>query len=174
MAIKLSFKDKNCVYVQGLRSYLVVVFVVAMFSLIGSAFADAEFSIILPQNWIQKPGIQYAYANSDVEGNYILIDSESSPKNFGSRDDFHGFIKSTEYAKAGFGLGKSITTISTDYGYKSVIELKLKKSDGNTMTLRKDYHYSGDDKTLFEIHGYSSDFGTKSELIKTLNTFRPL
>ena len=130
------------------------------------------FLISLPDNWIQKSGIPYAYANSEVSGNYILVDITTSPKKFSSRDDFHEFIKS-EYLKTGFGLGNSITTVSTDYGFKSAIELSLKKSDGSVMTMRKDYHYVSGEQKLFEIHGYSSDLATKFELKKTLNTFRP-
>jgi hypothetical protein len=53
------------------------VFVVAIFSLIG--IFNAEFSIILPQNWIQKSGIQHAYANSDVEG-YMIVHEKRCAK----------------------------------------------------------------------------------------------
>jgi hypothetical protein len=138
-------------------------------------YADQKpFSMILPDHWIAKPGIQHAYANSEVEGNYILVNDVASPKKFSSRDEFHKYIKLDQYLNSGFGLGNSMTTMSTDYGFKSVIELKLKKSDGNTMTMRKDFHYVSSEQKLFEVHGYSSDLSTQSDLKKTLNTFRPL
>lgn len=139
------------------------------------AYADQKpFSMVLPDHWIAKPWTQYAYANSEVDGNYILVDDVESPKKFSSRDEFHRYIRVGEYLNSGFGLGNSMTTVNTDYGFKSAIELKLKKSDGTTMTMRKDYHYVSDEQKLFEVHGYSSDLSTQSELKKTLNTFRPL
>lgn len=140
------------------------------------AFATSDlkpFSIFLPDHWSLKSVRPYAYANSQVDGNYILVDSVVATKKFSSKDDFHNFIKSTEYVTSGFGLGNSITTTNTDYGFKSAIELKLKKSDGNTLTLRKDYHYVNGKAQIFEVHGYSSDFDTRMELRKTLDTFRP-
>lgn len=171
--IEMIFKDLICICYCELRSYLIVIFALVLIPLIESGFAESGFSITLPQNWIQRPGIPYAYANQEVQGNYILVSSNNSPKDFGARDDFHGFMKS-EYMKSGFGLAKSITTISTDYGYKSIIEIKLKKGDGSIMTIRKDYHYVDDEEKLFQIHGYSSNSTTKAELLKTLNSFRPL
>ena len=138
-------------------------------------YADQKpFSMIMPDHWIAKPGIQYAYANSEVEGNHILVNDVASPKKFSSRDEFHKHIRLDQYLNSGFGLGNSMTTMSTDYGFKSVIELKLKKYDGNTMTMRKDFHYVSSEQKLFEVHGYSSDLSTQSDLKKTLNTFRPL
>jgi hypothetical protein len=139
------------------------------------AYADQKpFSIILPDNWIAKPGIQYAYANSEIEGNYILVADALLSTKFSTRDEFHNYIKSSEYIKGGFSHGKSMTTINTDYGFTTAIEHKLKKSDGSIMTLRKDYHYVNDEQKLFKIHGYSSDLSTQSEIKKILNTFRPL
>jgi hypothetical protein len=139
------------------------------------AYADQKpFSIVLPDHWITKPGIQYAYANSEIGGNYILVGDAVSPKKFSSRDEFHKHVRLNEYAKSGFGLGNSVTTTNTDYGFKSAIEIKLDKYDGTTMTLRKDYHYVTNEQKLFVVHGYSSDLSTQSELKKTLNTFRPL
>jgi hypothetical protein len=139
-----------------------------------NAYADQKpFFIKLPDTWIAKPGIQYAYANSEIGGNYIIVDDFMSPKKFSSRDEFHSHIKSYQYVKGGFSHANSMTTIATDYGFKSAIEHKIKKVDGTIMTLRKDYHYVGDEQKLFEVHGYSSDLSTKSELRKTLDTFRP-
>lgn len=131
------------------------------------AYADQKpFSIKLPDNWIAKHGIQYAYANSEIEGNYILVDDIVSPKKFSSRDEFHNHIKSSEYVKGGFSHGNSMTTITTDYGFKTAIEHKLKKADGAILTMRKDYHYVSGEQKLFEIHGYSSDLSTQSDLKK--------
>jgi len=61
------------------------------------AYADQKpFSIKLPDTWSAKPGIQYAYANSEIEGNYILIDDVVAPKKFSSRDEFHSYIRINE------------------------------------------------------------------------------
>lgn len=136
--------------------------------------SSEPFSINLPDNWTQKSSIPYAYANTDLDGNHILIDSVNVLDKFASRDDFHSYLLKAEFMRVGFGLGNSITTFDTDYGYKSVIELKLRKADGDSMVLRKDYHFVNGENKIFEVYGYSSDMKSYSELKKTLNTFRPL
>lgn len=136
--------------------------------------AIEQFSISLPESWVQKSTIPYAYANTNLDGNHILVDYVIVDDRFSNRDDFHSYLLGAEFMKVGFGLGNSITTTDTVYGYKSVIELKLRKADGDSMVLRKDYHFVNGESKLFEVYGYSSDMKSYSEMKKTLNTFRPL
>lgn len=136
--------------------------------------SDLFFSIILPDGWNKKTTFPFSFASAETDGNHILVDSYVPIKSFYSRDDIHSYLKLTELSSGGFGLGNSIMTVDTNYGYKTVVELKLTKQDGNQMMIRKDFHFMNKEGMMYAVYGFSSDSGSFKTLKSTLNTFKPL
>ncbi|MGQ0771417.1 MAG: hypothetical protein ACT4NT_01400 [Nitrososphaerota archaeon] len=135
---------------------------------------DPFFSIVLPDGWSKKTNFPFSFASAETDGNHILVDSYVPVKSFSSRDDIHSYLKLTDLSSGGFGLGNSIMTVDTNYGYKTVVELKFTKQDGNQMMLRKDFHFMSKEGMMYSVHGFSSDPGSFNTLKSALNTFKPL
>jgi hypothetical protein len=132
------------------------------------------FSLTLPADWAKITNIPFAFADTKTDGNHILVDNVPIKQEFASRDDFHSYLKKTEMNSAGFSLGNSMTTMNTDYGYKTTIELKLTKQDGDKLLMRKDFHYVNQQGNMYLIHGFSSDSDSFKTLRYTMSTFKPL
>jgi hypothetical protein len=134
------------------------------------------FSIILPEGWVDRGESPFYFANAQTDANQILVDRYVPDKqSFAWRDDFHWYLKSTEYLANGeFGLGNSITTMDTDYGYKTVIVLKHMGQNGNPMMMRKDFHFVRESSEMYVVYGYSYDVDSFASLKRTLDTFTPL
>jgi hypothetical protein len=134
------------------------------------------YSITLPDGWNEKEDLPFYYASAQTEGNPVIIGyNVYAPKSFASRDDLHSYLKSTEYLPIGqFGLGNSITTFDTKYGYKTIIKFKFQKQDGDQVMIRKDFHFMNKEGKLYSIQGFSSDVDSFKEIKKTLDDFRPV
>jgi hypothetical protein len=135
---------------------------------------DWLFSMILPSGLDVQAKFPFYFANANTTGNKIVVDYAPSKQRFADKDGFHMYLKSTEMNQAGFSLGNSMTTVNTDYGYKTVIELKLKMQNGNSMMMRKDFHFINKENTIYSVYGYSHDAESFKSLKKTLNTFKPV
>lgn len=136
---------------------------------------DWFFSIILPDGWDDNGSFPFYFASAQTDANQIFVDRYIPQKqDFAGHDDFHSYIKETEYlVNHEFGLGNSITTIDTDYGYKSIIVLKFTTNDGDQMMIRKDFHFVNKNGEMYYVHGVSSDANSFKSLKKTLDTFSP-
>jgi hypothetical protein len=133
-------------------------------------------SLALPDGWGEKEGLPFYYASAETEGNPVIVGYNIYAKqSFASRDDLHSYLKSTEYLPIGqFGLGNSITTFDTKYGYKTVIQFKFQKQDGDQVMIRKDFHFMNKEGKLYSVQGFSSDMDSFKEIKKTLNDFKPV
>ena len=132
------------------------------------------FSLELPDDWTTITSIPYAFANTEIDGNHIVVDNVPIKQKFTSRDDFHSYLKDVEMNSAGFSLGNSMTTMNTDYGYKTTIELKLTKQDGNQILMRKDFHFVSQEGSMYLVQGFSSDSDSFKTLRYTMSTFKPV
>jgi hypothetical protein len=137
---------------------------------------DWLFSIILPDGWDDNGSFPFYFASAQTNANQIFVDRYVSEKQgFAGRDDFHSYMKETEYlVNHEFGLGNSITTIDTDYGYKTMIVLKFTTNDGSQMMIRKDFHFVNKNAVMYYVHGVSSDVISFNSLKRTLDTFSPI
>jgi hypothetical protein len=134
------------------------------------------YSITLPDGWNEKEDLPFYYASAETEGNPVIIGYNVYTKqSFASRDDLHSYLKSTEYLPIGqFGLGNSMMTFDTKYGYKTVIQFKFQKQDGSQVMIQKDFHFMNEEGNLYSVQGFSSDVDSFREIKKTLNDFRPV
>jgi hypothetical protein len=134
------------------------------------------YSITLPDGWSEKDDLPFYYASAETEGNPVIIGyNVYTKKTFASRDNLHSYLKSTEYLPIGqFGLGNSITTFDTKYGYKTIIQFKFQKQDGDQVMIRKDFHFMNKEGKLYSVQGFSSDMDSFKEIKKTLDNFKPV
>lgn len=133
-------------------------------------------SLILPDGWNEKEDLPFYYASAETDGNPVIIGyNVYTQKSFASRDNLHSYLKSTEYLPIGqYGLGNSIMTFDTKYGYKTIIKFKFQKQDGDQVMIRKDFHFMNKEGKLYSVQGFSSDVGSFKEIKKTLDDFRPI
>ena len=134
---------------------------------------DWFFTILLPQGWSAKASFPFYFAGTEANGNHVIVDYSPIKKIFANRDDFHSYLTTTEMNLNGFNLGNSITTVSTNYGYKTMVELKLMKQDGNQIMMRKDFHFMSKEGKVYSVYGYSQEADSFKSLRKTLDTFKP-
>jgi len=141
-----------------------------------SSTKDWLYSIILPEGWNEKTDLPFYYASAQTDGNPVIIGYKvHAQKSFASRDNLHSYLKSTEYLPIGqFGLGNSIMTVDTKYGYKTTIQFKFQKQDGDQIMIRKDFHFMNKEGKLYSVQGFSSDMDSFKEIKKTLDVFRPV
>ncbi len=134
------------------------------------------YSIILPDGWNEKVGFPFYYASAQTDGNPVIIGyNVHTSKSFTGRDSLHSYLKSTEYLPIGqFGLGNSIATMDTKYGYMTTIQFKFQKQDGEQVLIRKDFHFMNKEGKLYSVQGFSSDADSFKEIKKTLDGFKPV
>jgi len=137
---------------------------------------DWAYSLILQDGWNEKTGFPFYYANAQIDGDPVIIGyNVYTQKSITSRDDLHSYLKSTEYLPMGqFGLGNSITTMDTKYGYKTIIQFKYQKQDGGQTMIRKDFHFMNKEGKMYSVQGFSSDVDSFKEIKRTLDNFKPV